>query len=820
MRSKLMAKLAVPAVVLLLGHGPVHSAPSPAAAEPTYQALRQARLSGQALRVEGLRLQRDVLELNLEQGTVHLAEPIGGRHWLAVFKGRGRMRLLPAHPAELHHLRLVTGSSGLEALEDDFDSAVLVWTDGTFEEMTARAAAATSDVAEGRGKLEELRNLFRKDLRQNLEARVLQDFLSEGPDGYFLARIEGKRHSKLLYTFDPEGVSPTGFGTEPSGLLSFDATHGGQWYLAEALAAPGGASAAPFEATHYRIDTRLAKGADIEATARIRLRARSGGHRVVPLRMLDKLRVREAKLLPAGTALPWIREDEKEGQALALVLPEPAAAGQELELEIRYGGSGVLTDTGEGNYFVDSYLSWYPQVPVFAELATYEMTFCHPKGREVVAVGVRGRSSKEGGLECTEWRSEVPVHQVGFNYGKFKRLERQDPDTGLMLEVYTNPGTPDFIREINARLRQADTANWQDTVADDSAQNTRVVRPDLARISTSALAEDALVDALNSVRIFTAYFGALPFRRLAVTQQPNFGLGVALPTLVYLPYTAFLDSYQRHQFGLADADMTSYVQVVGPHEVAHQWWGHLVAPASYHDAWLAEGIAHFSAALVLEKADGAQRAQEFWRRERAHVLGKTPYGERPNDAGPIWLGRRLETQRSRGAYRPAVYGKGAFVMHMLRMMMQGPRGQDDAFVTLMRDFTKACRERPCSTADLQSAVERHMTPEMDVDGNRKMDWFFQQWVYGIEVPAFELNVKLSPTPDGKTKVEGTLRQKGVSEGFRSLVPIYLDMGGERLARIGRTRLTGTAPVSLDAVLPVAGAQRMLVNASHDILAYD
>ncbi|MDQ3711093.1 MAG: hypothetical protein M3388_02605 [Acidobacteriota bacterium] len=36
-----------------------------------------------------------------------------------------------------------------------------------------------------------------------------------------------------------------------------------------------------------------------------------------------------------------------------------------------------------------------------------------------------------------------------------------------------------------------------------------------------------------------------------------------------------------------------------------------------------------------------------------------------------------------------------------------------------------------------------MTPKMDVDKNKKMDWFFEQWVYGTEVPAYKLKYSLN-----------------------------------------------------------------------------
>src|SRR5262249_58412455 len=96
------------------------------------------------------------------------------------------------------------------------------------------------------------------------------------------------------------------------------------------------------------------------------------------------------------------------------------------------------------------------------------------------------------------------------------------------------------------------------------------------------LTEKALVESKNSIRIYNLWFGEVPYGRIAITQQPQMNFGQSWPTLVYLPIISFFDSTQRWQlFGL-DSGLTSFIQEVTPHEVAHQWWGHVVGWATYH----------------------------------------------------------------------------------------------------------------------------------------------------------------------------------------------------------------------------------------------
>ena len=44
-----------------------------------------------------------------------------------------------------------------------------------------------------------------------------------------------------------------------------------------------------------------------------------------------------------------------------------------------------------------------------------------------------------------------------------------------------------------------------------------------------------------------------------------------------------------------------YGEVMMPHEVAHQWFGDRVSWASYHEQWLMEAIANYTAIMLLEQ---------------------------------------------------------------------------------------------------------------------------------------------------------------------------------------------------------------------------
>ena len=97
--------------------------------------------------------------------------------------------------------------------------------------------------------------------------------------------------------------------------------------------------------------------------------------------------------------------------------------------------------------------------------------------------------------------------------------------------------------------------------------------------------------------------------------------------------------------------------------------------------------------------------------------------------------RRLSNSRSGyDLTRHLIYPKGAYILHMVRMMMWDSRNGDQNFKATMQDFVQTYANRAATTEDFKAMVEKHMTQEMDLEGNLKMDWFFNQYVYGTASP--------------------------------------------------------------------------------------
>jgi aminopeptidase N len=98
------------------------------------------------------------------------------------------------------------------------------------------------------------------------------------------------------------------------------------------------------------------------------------------------------------------------------------------------------------------------------------------------------------------------------------------------------------------------------------------------------------------------------------------------------------------------------------------------------------------------------------------ILEKNEFGNRANDAGPVWMGLRLNTFKTASAYRRMIYPKGGYILHMLRYLMQDEKG-DQHFVDTMHDYVKTYANRAASTENFMSLVEKHMTRPLNLENN-------------------------------------------------------------------------------------------------------
>ena len=548
-------------------------------------------------------------------------------------------------------------------------------------------------------------------------------------------------------------------------------------------------------ATHrYKIETVIARNEHLFSSATITFEPLVAGERVLKFGLLPNLRVSRVTD-EQGQDLYFIQESRKEDGSFYAILPQAPPLGKEQSINVEYAGDKVLEEAGVGSFYVGARTSWYPNLNGFGEKTLYDLIFKVPRRYKVISVGRLQSESVEQDLAVSHWVTPVPVAVAGFNYGEYQKLELPDEITNYKISGYYLSELPDNLRRQRA----------------------------LQSMAPKSMTKYALEQTRAQLQLCSFYFGKSGYDDISITEQPNFNFGQSWPNLVYLPISAYTDSTQRWMlFGQINSKFTGFVQEVTPHEVSHQWWGHAVGWASYHDQWLSEGFAEFSAGLFLQQGvagDWRKDYIDFWERLRHRLLEKNNYGIAPNDAGPLWMGTRLISPRTESAYQNVTYPKGAYVLEMLRSMMfstQDPeKDKDKAFIAMMHDFVESHRDRPATTESFKAIAEKHMTKLMDLQGNGRLNWFFDEWVYGTQIPRYHFEYQVAPADGGKVKLHMTVTQSEVDEHFVMLLPVFADFG-KGMIRIGQVGIAGNTTRTADVLLP-SQPQKVALNAYKEIL---
>jgi hypothetical protein len=723
---------------------PILSAGDSASLLADYRALRDATPDPAAsAAVQNVILRSPGATIELSSGVVTLLPKVAGRVPGAIFKGTGVFTLTA--PSEIERAQTARYSQGQTTLTEPFTALALYFSGKTGEQLLAQLKPAPADPQPALDVLTEANQFFREGIRQNFTAELLRALRAPDQD-LFLALIFGQYRGKLLYARQPYELEDVTL-LKPTLHHSFDV-----WNSFTAPGTAGGKN--KFDATEMLLDATIRKDAMLEASAELQFTALAGGSQLVPFNLAPTLRVKTVAT-EAGEALAFIQEPEKRDSDLWIAAPAPLEQGRQYKWKITYAGKGVVEKGAGGNFFVKQRTHWFPRLvdasEPFADRIRFRMTFRVPKDNTLVATGDLISRKKEGEFEITEWDSKIGFTVAGFNYGSFKSKTRDA--SGYDVTAYTNTGQNDDLTALSTALERNPRASMNMGIT-------------TGGLSTSGMADSTAATALNSLMLYHAIFGDAETKSLAVSQQPAGFFGQSWPTLVFLPYTAFLDPTTRRQLKLPD-DQKDFFRMVGPHEVAHQWWGHTVTFPTYHEQWMSEGFAHYSAGLFLERFNGQKQLDEFLQGLQEEMLeDKGVTGQRPVDAGPISLGVRLASEQTPGAYR-IVYSKGAFVLHMLRMMLHDfNNNSDPLFVAMMHDFVATYKGRAPSNADFEKIVSKHF--------GQDMHWFFQQWVDGTAFPHAEIEYSIQPAAPGyKLIVNGRLT--AVPPGFRVVMPVTIQL---------------------------------------------
>jgi len=152
------------------------------------------------------------------------------------------------------------------------------------------------------------------------------------------------------------------------------------------------------------------------------------------------------------------------------------------------------------------------------------------------------------------------------------------------------------------------------------------------------------------------------------------------------------------------------------HELAHQWFGDLTTTAEWAHAWINEGLTTYMESVQEEQSRGREAAQWNWINQQQAAMQADLNQERP-----LVYGATPGTDPIQIFFSGHVYPKGAQLAHQLRRLVG-----DSLFWKGMHRFLTDNAYKPVETKDYAIAFEKTT--------GRDLDWFFDQWAYGIGYP--------------------------------------------------------------------------------------
>jgi hypothetical protein len=714
-----------------------------------YEALAKVELDGaKSVRVENLQVGRDVMDITLKSGRLFFAKPwkAGEKPTAAIFEGEGHAKFVPVNKLEKHQFK--KAYEGKEELDEDFQHAFIRFNDDLYDTLKDQLQPDRAG--------EEISSLFRErqealdDLLFNTEIPIIEDILSPVKRNQMrLVEFDVDKKKWVSYFYNPESVEENTLFTHKR--VGFDAFQQSSllsvWHDKQDYERGGDLEKEDkdrFEIQHYDADfTVLKDGLVLDGNVRIDLAPIVERLATVTFSFITyydfAAKEKEFKIrsvtTPDGTPLEYIHDNYQ----LLVQLDKIAKQGEQKSIVVSYTADFIrpnvvlgpvppgaqlppqfdALDSDAQTFSLLNTFPWFPQYG-FLKRYTFDWRIKVPKPFIAVGSGTTVKRWEEGGYNCLHAVEEEKVALASWLFGKYQLYTDEEDEARPRIYVASLPKQYKQREWLYNESRQI--INW-----------------------------------------YEQWANPFPYDELVIAQMGFFyGFGQAPPGLVQLTGETFLSAGEINDiFGGNSRFKYTFLA----HEIGHEWFGHVVSWASYHDQWLSESYTEYMSGLyAANRLDEKAFMNELraWK-ERAELVP---------DGGSIWLG-----QRNARHYVNVTYNKGPFVLHMLRLTMQaqfGAQKGDDLFFAAMKAFLDGHRHQNATTTDFINVVNQ--TTKSDYSA------FFQQWFRDIGIPEVVFSYNVRPTEDGKYVVSMKAVQSDEDNLKQILLPVDIHFGDNVVTR--------------------------------------
>lgn len=387
----------------------------------------------------------------------------------------------------------------------------------------------------------------------------------------------------------------------------------------------------------------------------------------------------------SGTSLAHTRQQDH----VIVTFSQPLNPGTPVELDAKYSGalpdaslspiSGIRTAyVGPDGAFLLYPGEWFPMTGYNTGRFTADISATLPAGMTLLGSG-NGTTTAAANGDVT-----YSLHQEHASFPGSVIV------TPLKAQAFTNAGLPTsfyFSPDIPAEL----TGKY------------------------AAAAADIFTFLTNTLGTPPA-IGTLKFVELPADALPSF----SSPGLIVLSRTSIGSSVNLNL--LVD-------------EIAQQWFGVMLSPATLDDAWLQYGAARYCEALYIQHAQDKAAWKDLVEQLE---IGALTY---PDTA----LSSSSQLYVFSPQFQDLNYDKGAMLFHMLRWQLG-----DQPFNDALRDVVNSYAWKSISTAEFQQTVEKATRSDLRS--------FFSQWYRGTAIPTFTNSYTVYRLQGGGYRVTGKIQQ--------------------------------------------------------------
>lgn len=369
-----------------------------------------------------------------------------------------------------------------------------------------------------------------------------------------------------------------------------------------------------------------------------------------------------------GKIIPFVHGDD----ILTVIFPRKFKKGDSIRINILYGGN-AFEPTPDMSYYINlTGLYWFP-----SPLQGYESVECLFSGK----------------IKCKK-----PF----YPFASFDTFELKEENEIIILEGKSN------FKENYHSIAVGKYFTKSKKVLDKFNINiASVVFPNERAYQTLFNLSEGILD------FYEYLLKGYPYKHLNIIEGRWAGYGHAPPGIIWVGEEVFDPYWSPGAFFSSESNETF------AHEIAHQYFGHLIKYSKFEDRWLEEALAEYISAFWYGRAKGEREFKSiysYWYNNAKEA----------NDKVSIY-GRGLISGDNSGRYYwDLTYCKGPVLIHSIRKKVG-----DQIFFTLLRSFLRSFEHKNATTKDFIGILE-YLTKESWTE-------FFDKYLYGMEMPLKEKN---------------------------------------------------------------------------------